>query len=302
MLPPEHSCDSLRKNFVSKPQIGLRSLRACIQQHCRYPVARGFRQPHIPRYHRAVNLVAEMLLQLLRDLLRERVSRVVHSAQQAGDLELGIQVRAYALDRTDQIGEALKRVVLALHRDQYMLRRSQRIHREQAERRRTIDQDEVVVARDALERGLEPRLARLQADQLDFGACELPVRWQEVVAAALGAGANSSQFSQPAQHVIHGAHGRALVDAAAHGGVALRIQINEQNTLAGLRERGGEIDARRGLADTALLVYHCEYTRHSQPLLRQTTRYRSASSNGTLSAITRLQSQPAGTSSSSARG
>src|SRR5260221_637114 len=135
-----------------------------------------------------------------------------------------------------------------------------------------------------------------------LGACKLLVRRYKVVAAALRARANSRELSQPQQQVIHGAGHRALIDATAHGGVALRIQINKQDTTACLRERGGEIDAGRGLADAAFLVHHCENSRHSQPLIRQSTRCRSASSSGTLSAITPLQSQPAATISSSARG
>src|SRR3712207_8957397 len=48
-------------------------------------------------------------------------------------------------------------VVLALHGNQHAVRRSKAVHREQAERGRTIQKHEVVVACDPLERILQPR-------------------------------------------------------------------------------------------------------------------------------------------------
>jgi hypothetical protein len=45
-----------------------------------------------------------MFLEPLRDLLRKHVARVVHRAQQSGDLP---RVGPYALDGADQIGQTL---------------------------------------------------------------------------------------------------------------------------------------------------------------------------------------------------
>jgi hypothetical protein len=45
-----------------------------------------------------------------------------------------------------------------------------------------------------------------------------------------------------------------LVDATAHGGVALRIDVDEHHAPARPGQRGGEVDARRGLANAAFLI------------------------------------------------
>ena len=37
-------------------------------------------------------------------------------------------------------------------------------------------------------------------------------------------------------------------------GVALRIQVNQKRSTVGFRQRIGQIDGRRGLADTSLLI------------------------------------------------
>src|ERR1019366_2552773 len=104
-----------------------------------------------------------MLLQLRRDLLRERVARLVHGAQQALDLEPRIEGLAYLAYGLYQVAQALQRVVLALHRNHHRLGRDQAVEREQIERRRAVEQNEVVFRRDRAQCRLEPRLAVLEA-------------------------------------------------------------------------------------------------------------------------------------------
>ena len=45
-----------------------------------------------------------------------------------------------------------------------------------------------------------------------------------------------------------------VLDAQRRGGVALRVEVDDQDPLPELGERGGDVDGRRGLADPALLV------------------------------------------------
>jgi hypothetical protein len=54
----------------------------------------------------------------------------------------------------------------------------------------------------------------------------------------------------------------ALVDAAAHGGVALGVEVDQQHALAGCGEAGGEVDTGGRLADAALLVGDTENAGH----------------------------------------
>ncbi len=56
------------------------------------------------------------------------------------------------------------------------------------------------------------------------------------------------------QHVIGRAVAAAAIDAETGGGIALRIEIDDQHALADRGERGAEIDRGGGLADAALLV------------------------------------------------
>ena len=75
----------------------------------------------------------------LARLVRESymVSRIVETR------ELRIEVPLDELDVVEQLAEPLERVVLALDRDEHLARRHERVDRQQAERRRAVDEDVV---------------------------------------------------------------------------------------------------------------------------------------------------------------
>src|SRR5450631_4096198 len=81
-----------------------------------------------------------------------------------------------------------------------------------------------------------------------------------------------------------------LVDSAPHGGVALGIQVDQQHTPLGGRQRSSEIDRGGGLSDSALLICNCDDPLHFLldlgPAGESSTRCRSSSSPGTLSRCT----------------
>ena len=168
-----------------------------------------------------------------------------------------------------------------MHRDQHALCCSERVDGEQAEGRRAIDENEVVVAHDALERDLEPRLARLQFDQFDLRAGELAIGGHQVVATALRAHTYRCQLGEPEQNVVDGAGDSALVHAASHRRITLRVEINQEHAPSGLSKRRREVNAGRRFADTALLIHDREHVRQARFSTRQSTRWRSASSKGT---------------------
>src|SRR3954470_1945527 len=86
LFAPEH--------LTGKRQIRKRSLRRLVQVQSRYAVAWGFGKPHVARDDGAIELVAEMLLQVGGHVQCQRVAGVVHRPQQTFDLELLIEVGA----------------------------------------------------------------------------------------------------------------------------------------------------------------------------------------------------------------
>ena len=56
------------------------------------------------------------------------------------------------------------------------------------------------------------------------------------------------------QDIVDAVDVGVVLDAQSGGGVALRIDVDDQHVQAGGRQGGGDVDGRRGLAHAALLV------------------------------------------------
>jgi hypothetical protein len=280
------------QHLAGERQVRERALRLRLELERRHAVRGRLGEPHVARDHRAEQLVAEVLLELGRDVLRERVARVVHRAQQALDLEPRIEVRAHLLEGLQQVRQAFERVILALHRDEHRIGGAQSVQRQEAERRRAVEQDEVVVGSDFRdrrlhlpervgERVLEPRLPLRQVDELDLGAGQVAIRRHEVEPGRGRRDAHVGDLLLAEQHLVDRVLQRALVDAGAGGRVALRIEVHDEHAALHRDEAGGEVHRRRRLADPALLVGDREDARHPRSATRNSTRWRAASSPGT---------------------
>ncbi|OMP13082.1 hypothetical protein COLO4_02314 [Corchorus olitorius] len=98
-------------------------------------------------------------------------------------------------------------------------------------------------------------LAPAHLQQLDFRGGDVAVRGQQLVAAVLGKVHGVEQAAGAGEDVQHRMLQGMLVHPAAHGGVTLGIEVDQQHLApVGGGQRSGEIDARRGLAHPALLV------------------------------------------------
>ena len=109
----------------------------------------------------------------LRHLLPQIRALVEHRQQHAFDVERRIERRAHAAHRADEIGEPFEREVLAVQRNQHGVGGDERVERQQAERRRAVDEDVVVVVAHRREQRAQPLFAPGKRDQLDFRAGQL---------------------------------------------------------------------------------------------------------------------------------
>src|SRR5690606_11720892 len=138
--------------------------------------------------------------------------------------------------------------------------------------------------------------------QFDYGTVQFAVRRQHIVAACLGTDAGPGHIGLADQDLVQIDRGRVLVDSAAHGGVTLRIQIDQQHALSVLRQRRGPADGRGGPAHAALLVGDAEHAggfrtivSHEVPsgaVESSSSRQRRASISGTFSSTARFTNQP----------
>jgi hypothetical protein len=86
-----------------------------------------------------------MAAHLVGDLVGQLGAPVVHGQQDRRHVQVGVEVRAHEVDVRQQLPEPLQRVVLALDRDQHLVRGDQRVDGEQTERGRAVDEHVVDV-------------------------------------------------------------------------------------------------------------------------------------------------------------
>ena len=102
---------------------------------------------------------------------------------------------------------------------------------------------------------VQPLLARDDADQLDLGAGEVDGGRDDEEVVHVGTGGDHRlQRRSLDQQVVGRGHSPVVGHVHRRGGVALRVEVDDQDALAELGQRGRHVDGRRGLADPALLV------------------------------------------------
>src|SRR2546430_2784600 len=170
-----------RKDLARQSDVRLRAFAFAIEVHGGSAEARRLGEAYVAWNHGFVHLLAEVLLQLGRHLLRERIARIVHGSKQPFDIELRIQVLADLLDRVDEIGEPLECVVFALHRDHHRIGCHQPVQSEYVQGRRTVEQDELVLPGDRLEGAFQAGLSVRKVDQIYLGAGKGAVSRNQIV-------------------------------------------------------------------------------------------------------------------------
>src|SRR3954471_4794729 len=217
-------------------------------------VGRCLGQPDGPRHDRATDLVAEVPLHFLNDLVRELRTGVVHDEHDRTELQRLIEVLLDQCDVPQQLAQALERVVLALDRYEDLGGRRQAVHGQQAERRGAVDEDVVVLGLDVLEGLAQLELSAEGRNELDLGPREVQAggRHEQV---AHGGGLDAVVDGGVVQdHLVHGGLQVPGVQPEAGGGIALRVEIDDEHAKALVSERRAEVHGRGGLAHTALLV------------------------------------------------
>ena len=217
-----------------------------------------FSQPDVARDDVLIDAILEELADIPGDLLSEVRAIVVHREEDAGDVERWIERAANASQRGNEVGKALEREILACQRNQHSVGGDERVQRQQPERGWRVDEDEVEVVANRREDALQPMLAAVERDELDLGAGQLAVGWNQRQALDSCWDDRSGRLCR--QGVINGAR-RLTLEPETTGEVRLRIEVDEEDPLLRDGERRSQVEGGRGLADTALLVSDGDYPR-----------------------------------------
>src|SRR6185369_6074259 len=110
----------------------------------------------------------------------ERGAFVVQGNEHAEQLQIRIRTRFYFLDRLQQIVCTFECEVRRLDRNQHVRSRDEGVHGDQAERRRCVDNDDVVMLSKRLETIFEPERRVEIAYELRLEFCQIDARRNDV--------------------------------------------------------------------------------------------------------------------------
>jgi hypothetical protein len=114
-------------------------------------VTRGFRKADAARYHGLEYLVAEKLLQIIRNLTRQIRTIVVHRQENAFDLQIVLKRVAYAVYGVEELRDTFQREEFALNGYQHRIGGDESVQREEIQGRRAVDDDVIEVLFDSFE-------------------------------------------------------------------------------------------------------------------------------------------------------
>ena len=249
--------------FSRESQIGFAADTLEVIDQDRLAVGWRLGDTDIPRNDCLVHFAAHELAHVGDNLIGEIVARIVHGQHDAVDRQCRVERALDLFDRLQKLRQAFKREELALQRHQNGIGGRHRIDREQIERRRTIDQDvgEIVIARSAVECAqciakTKGAVALLADFQFETGKVECRGRDEELRHGSLQHGV--AHRRRTGQHIVGRGPSRLAFDPEAGRGIALRVEVDNQNMLANGSECSAQIDGRRRLADPAFLVRNCQ--------------------------------------------
>jgi len=231
-----------------------------------------------------------MLPHFVYDLFAQIRPTVEHGHDNAADLDLIVRARiAHLLNHAHNFDQTFERKILALDRRQYLVGRGQRVGHENAQRRRTIQKDEIkrFVGTKARQCPGQAREMIRHPCNFNFGASKIEIGWndEQIIEA-------SWQYfvsdGRPAEQRFVYALAFNFLHAERAGRVRLRIEIKKQDAPTGGGEARGEIHGGGGFSHSAFLIRHgYDFGRHAKEL-RESGRRIQGWNGGALNILTYL--------------
>src|SRR3990167_165051 len=179
---------------------------------------------------------------------------IIEREKRSHDFQIRLQIIAHQLDGAEELGKPFQRIILRLHRDDYLIGRHQTIDSEESQRRRTIDQDIIVLRADLAQDMLQAEFPILDMHHLDLRAGQILPRRNDVQAFRIRPQDDFLRCETQNHRMIEIFFEALGIDAQARRGIALRIQIHQKNLLAGLRQIARNVNRRSGFPHPAFLI------------------------------------------------
>ncbi len=169
-------------------------------------------------------------------------------------------------DGVHQCRKPLQRIVFTLHRDDDALRCHQRVEGQHVERRRAVNNDEVITVLYLCQQILEATFSLVHLQQFYFGSHQVAVCRQHVKACLWRSHSGLIKISLADQHIVNGVFQLSFIYTTSHGGIALRVHVDQQYFAFGSLQGCSQIDRSGCFSYATFLVGDCQYFCHLRHL------------------------------------
>ena len=154
----------------------------------------------------------------------------------------------------EELAESFEGEIFALDRDDDRVGSCEGIDRDKTQRGTAVDDDEVVVVLDGVERTLDEILPVLFIDQFHLGTDKVDASGEDSEVGGVGFDEAVVDVGMPEETLVGALFQIVSVDSKTGGGIGLRVGIDKQHLVLHHRQCGTEVNGSGGFAHTALLV------------------------------------------------
>lgn len=199
---------------------------------------------------------------LVRHLGRQPGPGVVHRQRHAEYVQGRVEHAPDQIQRLAELSKPFEGVILALDGNQDGIRGGEAVDREEPQRRGAVQEDVVVFLGRLVQTGFEAAFPGQLADQLDLGAGEVHCCGGDAQVVHRGIHSHRLDGGSLVQAVVDAHRQRSLIHTESTGGVALWIEVGDEDAAAQRGQTRAEVHRGGRFPDAALLVDNGNYSPH----------------------------------------
>ena len=242
--------------------VGERAFRFSVVDRNRLSKTGRFGQADITRHDSGRDGIPKVRFYFVHHLVRQIGAAVKKRQNHLPHGEVRVQPLAHPVNNGKELGDSFEGVILALQRNQHLIGGGQGIDRNQAQRRRRVNKDIVVLVGDLGERAFQAVFAFQNPVEFHFRARQIDSRRNQVqiTERCLDAGIGDGLIMD--EDGVDVRTHRATVNTEAAGRVPLWVRIYQQYPTSRCDIRR-QINRRGGFPDPALLIDNRPDKRHA---------------------------------------
>ena len=208
-------------------------------------------------------MIGEAALHFVAHFAGQAVAGIVHGQHHAQQVQPGIEPLFDQLEGLQQFDDAFQGEKFALQGDEQFLRGAEGVEGQQAQGRRAVDDDVIVLRAQRFEAVTQVELAGHLVHQFQFHGHQVGAGGQHVKEGRAGAADALVDVLRRVEGGVEVVVQVFLGDTDTAGAVGLGVTVHQQHALFHDGQCGGKVDGGGRLADAAFLVGYGNDARHA---------------------------------------